>query len=181
MIRDAIIEGDHRYSLTREWDITNEKRTLFIMLNPSTADEQQDDMTTRRCINFAKRWGCGSLEICNLFSYRTTYPKDLHALPYSEIIGEKNRYYLEKAFKEATIIVVAWGKHGKLHKQSTHIHHFLKQWSHEYEKTIYCLGFLKNKEPRHPLYAPAETEKLIFSQIHHFTEENYHAKLANNN
>ncbi|SCN40023.1 Uncharacterized protein BC067498_05212 [Bacillus cereus] len=55
MIRDAIIEGNHRYSLTRGWDITNENRTLFIMLNPSTADEQHDDMTTKRCINFAKR------------------------------------------------------------------------------------------------------------------------------
>ncbi|WP_235684234.1 DUF1643 domain-containing protein [Bacillus mycoides] len=57
MIRDASIEGNHRYSLTREWDVTNEDRTLFIMLNPSTADEYQDDMTTKRCINFAKRWG----------------------------------------------------------------------------------------------------------------------------
>ncbi|WP_321159536.1 DUF1643 domain-containing protein [Bacillus mycoides] len=114
-----MIEGNHCYSLTREWDITNKNHTLFITLNPSTADEQQDDMTTQRCINFAKRWECGSLEICNLFSYRTTYPKDLHALPYSAIIGEKNRYYLEKAFKGATIIFTAWGKHGKLHKQST--------------------------------------------------------------
>ncbi len=162
MIRDAIIEENHRYSLTRVWDITNENRALFIMLNPSTADEQQDDMTTKRFINFAKRWKCGSLEICNLFSYRTTYPKDLRKLPYPDIIGEKNRYYLEKAFKEATIVVVAWGKQGKLHKQSTHIHHLLKQWSHEHKKPIYCLGFLRNKEPRHPLYAPTETEKIDF-------------------
>ncbi|WP_265176586.1 DUF1643 domain-containing protein [Bacillus mycoides] len=35
--------------------MTNKHRTLFIMLNTSTADEQQDDMTTKRCINFAKR------------------------------------------------------------------------------------------------------------------------------
>ncbi|PFX98219.1 hypothetical protein COL41_04290 [Bacillus mycoides] len=110
MIRNAIIESNHCYSLTREWDITNKNRTLFIMLNPCTADDQQDDMTTKRCINFAKRWECGNLEICNLFSYRTAYSKDLYALPHSEIIGEKNHYYLEKAFKEATIVVVAWGK-----------------------------------------------------------------------
>ncbi|HHT7187648.1 TPA: DUF1643 domain-containing protein [Bacillus cereus] len=162
MIRDAIIEGNHRYSLTREWDVTNKNRTLFIMLNPSTADEQQDDRTTNRCIDFAKRWGCGSLEICNLFSYRTTYPRDLRTLSYSEIIGEKNHYHLERAFKKATIIVTAWGEHGKLHKQSTHIHPLLKQWSRTYGKAVYCLGFLNNKEPRHPLYAPAATERIDF-------------------
>ncbi|MCU5459110.1 hypothetical protein OCA96_05305 [Bacillus cereus] len=49
-----------------------------------------------------------------------------------------------------------------MHKQSVHMHYLLKQWSHEYKKTIYCLGFLRNKEPRHPLYTPAETEKINF-------------------
>ncbi|MGE6538977.1 DUF1643 domain-containing protein [Bacillus luti] len=37
-------------------------------------------MTTKRWINFAKQWESGSLEICELFSYHTTYPQDLHAL-----------------------------------------------------------------------------------------------------
>ena len=43
-----------RYTLWRSWGIGNGKNAVFIGLNPSTADEVQDDPTIRRCINFAK-------------------------------------------------------------------------------------------------------------------------------
>jgi len=32
---------------------------LFIGLNPSTANEEVDDPTIRRCVNYAKDWGYG--------------------------------------------------------------------------------------------------------------------------
>lgn len=47
------------------------------MLNPSTADENVDDPTIRRCINFAKDWGYGGMYVGNLFAFRTAYPKEL--------------------------------------------------------------------------------------------------------
>ncbi|MGR5967683.1 DUF1643 domain-containing protein [Bacillus paranthracis] len=64
-------------------------------LNPSTTDEQQNDMTTKHCIDFPKQWKCGSLDICNLFSYHTTSPKDndLYALSYSKIIKKSINLY----------------------------------------------------------------------------------------
>jgi hypothetical protein len=43
----------YRYTLTRVWDETKDK-VMFIGLNPSTADEIEDDPTIRRCINFTK-------------------------------------------------------------------------------------------------------------------------------
>ncbi len=56
MQKDATLSEDrrYRYRLTREWD-QEKPKVLFIGLNPSTADEIEDDATIRRCIGFAKR------------------------------------------------------------------------------------------------------------------------------
>ncbi|MGG0276205.1 DUF1643 domain-containing protein [Bacillus rhizoplanae] len=162
MIRNAIIEGDYRYSLTREWDITNKKRALFIMLNPSTADAHYDDMTTTRCIHFAKKEQCGSLEICNLFGYKATYPKELEKLTLSEAIGNQTNYYLEKAFQNADIIVACWGEKGKLFKRSTTVKKLLRQWSIDTKKTIYYFGFTAKNEPRHPSRLPNDANLIEF-------------------
>ena len=49
----AVITGNYRYLLWREWDSSN-KTISFIMLNPSRADAQINDPTITGCINFAK-------------------------------------------------------------------------------------------------------------------------------
>jgi len=66
METDAVIDttGHYRYSLTRIWDYTLGK-VVFILLNPSTADETEDDRTSSKCIGFAQQWGFGS--ITNLY------------------------------------------------------------------------------------------------------------------
>ena len=57
----------YRYALWRKW--ADGPQVLFVMLNPSTADESVDDPTIRRCISFAKAWGFGSLSVGNLFAF----------------------------------------------------------------------------------------------------------------
>lgn len=61
MKKNAVIDesGQYRYSLIREWD-PDKPKVVFIMLNGSTADAENDDPTLRRCIGFAQRWGFGS-------------------------------------------------------------------------------------------------------------------------
>src|SRR5262249_14212908 len=88
--RAAVISdcGRYRYSLTRRWGDAAEPRALFVMLNPSTADAEQDDPTIRRCIGFAKAWGMGSLEVVNLYALRATDPAALLSAP--DPIGPKN-------------------------------------------------------------------------------------------
>ena len=63
----AVITGNYRYLLWREWD-SQSKTVSFIMLNPSRADAEINDPTITRCINFARSWGYGRLEIVNLFA-----------------------------------------------------------------------------------------------------------------
>ena len=45
---------------------------LFLMLNPSTANESKLDPTVTRCKGFAQRWAYRTLWVCNLFAVRGT-------------------------------------------------------------------------------------------------------------
>ncbi|MCU7816788.1 MAG: DUF1643 domain-containing protein [Candidatus Thiodiazotropha sp. (ex Rostrolucina anterorostrata)] len=71
-------DRDYRYSLWRIWQ-PDDPYALFIGLNPSTADEYENDPTIRRCIRFAKDWGFGGLYMANLFAIRATKPKIMKA------------------------------------------------------------------------------------------------------
>ena len=57
----------YRYVLYRTWD-KNKREVMFIGLNPSTADEINDDITIRRCISYTKQWGYGGIIMSNLFA-----------------------------------------------------------------------------------------------------------------
>ena len=65
-----------RYTLRRTWD-EKKPRLLWILLNPSIADETRDDPTNRRGMRFAHSWGYGSLVFCNLFAFRTPEPAEM--------------------------------------------------------------------------------------------------------
>jgi len=77
----------YRYALWRVWDAALPS-FVVIGLNPSTADETENDPTIRRCIGFAKREGCGGLVMLNLFAVRATDPRVMMAHP--EPIGPDN-------------------------------------------------------------------------------------------
>lgn len=93
IVTSASISGDYRYRLGRAW--AGGPTCTFIMLNPSTADADQDDPTIRRCVGFAKALGCGALEVVNLYAYRATNPRDL--LRQDERVGPENDYWLREA------------------------------------------------------------------------------------
>ena len=133
----------YRYVLWREWDKTNASYVLFVGLNPSTADETEDDPTIRRCMNYAKRWGYGALCMVNLFAYRATDPDAMKAHP--QPVGTENDYWIRKMAREAGVVVAAWGVHG------THAHRdeIVKRLLGP--KLTY-LRKTKAGHPRHPLY-----------------------------
>lgn len=107
MERTAVISKckQFRYRLGRRW--TDGPTCVYVMLNPSTADHEQDDATTRRCIGFAQQEGYGALEVVNLFAFRTPYPS---ALKHSGFpVGPENDAHIFEAFKRAERVCVAWG------------------------------------------------------------------------
>ena len=131
----------YRYSLTRVWD-RDRPRVCFVMLNPSAADETQDDPTIRRCIRFSECWGYGSLTAVNVFAYRTHNPRDLKAAVDS--VGTDNVRHVSKAVRSAAVTIVAWGVHGHANEHSERL---LSRIA-----SPYCLGVTKHGAPKHPLY-----------------------------
>jgi len=146
--KNAVFDKDkiYRYSLIRKWN-NNGIKIVWIMLNPSTADENIDDPTIRRCIGFSKIWGAGEMEIVNLFAYRSTSPKKLYT--YTDPIGKDNDLFILNSVKKANKIIIAWGTHGSLDKRSEYIMFNLLK---NYHKKIFFLKKLKDGEPGHPLY-----------------------------
>ena len=141
--------GRYRYSLTRSWDDTL-PRACFCLLNPSTADATTDDPTLRRCLGFARRWGCGGVEIVNLFALRATDPRDLRRA--ADPVGPRNDAAIVRAATRAELLVAAWGNHGALHDRAKAVLAALARTS-----TVHTLGLTKLGHPRHPLYTPSDT------------------------
>lgn len=152
--------GMYRYDLVRRMNPTGfRRRCTFIMLNPSTADADQDDPTIRRCMGFATRWSCGTLAVLNLFAYRATSPSDMKGA--ADPIGPDNRKHFKHwlgdtyDFLEARkdIVVCAWGVHGTHRGQDRVVMDWLREWRAEPQ----CLGVTKDGHPKHPLYVAGDT------------------------
>ena len=69
---------NYRYALWRNWDDLKPD-VMIIGLNPSTADEKENDPTIVRCIKFAKSWGYGGVCVTNLFAYCAKVTSDMKA------------------------------------------------------------------------------------------------------
>lgn len=141
--------GKYRYDLIREWN-PESPRVAFVMLNPSTADGTDDDPTIRRCIDFAKRLGGGSLIVWNLFAYRSPAPEALSLV--ADPIGPRNAQYHTEAILHAQdggLVIAAWG--ASRHANGQNIL-FMRRFSLG-AVPLYRLGPpTKSGRPRHPLY-----------------------------
>lgn len=155
MIKDAIFDDSemYRYSLTRVWS-NNQNKVLFVMLNPSTADHNVDDPTIRRCINFAKNWGVGSLEVVNLFGYRATDPDELKKA--ADPIGPDNDIHIQRAALQSDKIILAWGTKEYLLGRNKKV---MEDVLFSYK--THCLDISKNGHPKHPLYISANREPIM--------------------
>lgn len=129
-----------RYELWRRW--SDAPACVFVGLNPSTADETNDDPTIRKCVGYAKRWGYGSLCMVNLFAFRATQPKDMLAA--ADPIGPENDATLKRLATDAGIIIAAWGNHGGHLGRDKAVMAMLPE--------LHCLKRNKDGSPAHPLY-----------------------------
>jgi hypothetical protein len=146
--------GMYRYSLWRIWDLSKEGHLVFVMLNPSIADDKIDDPTIKRCIGFAKSWGFGSMEVVNLFAFRATNPSHLKGC--NDPVGPDNNTYILTAAERASKIVLAWGTNGIYLNRNKQVIDLLS------EHNPVCLQKSKDGHPKHPLYIKADCEPILF-------------------
>lgn len=125
------------------------------MLNPSTADHETDDPTIRRCMAYARAWGCGKLEVVNLFAWRTSSPKELikaanHPMGPFDIEGHHNLHFVShaamRAYQSKGPLVCGWGVNGRLKNKDRRI---FTQIAHLRPCT---LKLTAGGDPCHPLY-----------------------------
>ncbi|MEM7520702.1 MAG: DUF1643 domain-containing protein [Pseudomonadota bacterium] len=144
-----------RYSLTRVWK--NEgRRLLFVMLNPSTATEIQNDPTVERCERRARHLGFGAFCVTNIIAFRATDPKDLRRAP--QPIGPHNDQAIADATLWADEIIAAWGVHGAHMNRGPEVAKTLRAATRE----VYHLGLSKDGHPRHPLYLPYAQQPVLW-------------------
>ncbi len=153
--RGAVVDasGNYRYLLWRRWDASR-PRAGFVLLNPSTADADHDDATTRRCSAFAREWGCGSFEVVNLFAWRSPTPRALRAA--ADPIGPENVAHLRAMAERCAFVVAGWGNAGVA---------FGGDLSVLSRLNLRCLGVTKLGAPRHPLYVRRGTALRAFALV----------------
>ena len=145
--KHAILSPDrvYCYTLERTWDC-RKARVLFIMLNPSDADENIDDRTVIRCGQFADRWGYGGIVVGNLFAYRSPNPGAL--LHHHDPVGPDNDYHLRRLAKECETVIVAWGNSPGNFPRFQERQAVLKELL---KGRMQCLGTNQSGTPKHPL------------------------------
>lgn len=142
---------------------------VFVMLNPSTADDTTDDPTVRRCIGFAKSAGVGAgmMLITNLFTYRATDPADLSraAMAGVDVVGQADAVIDTALDLFPALIIAAWGAHrvrgpaGKYDGRALDVTNRINRAGFD----LACLGMTAAGQPRHPLYVRADQIWTLYS------------------
>lgn len=135
----------YRYLLTRTW-APDGRRALFVMLNPSTATEMQNDPTVERCERRARALGFGAFRVTNIFAFRATDPREMRAA--ADPVGAGNDAAIVGSASWADLIVCAWGTHGAHLHRGPEVARLLRATG----RPLHHLGLSKDGHPRHPLY-----------------------------
>ena len=140
-------DGNLRYVLTRRWGRGEgvHQTVNFIMCNPSTADEESDDATLKRCMDFTQRWGYHRLIVTNVHPFRSRYVSALQNAVLSAQESGTNDRYIRAAADASGLVVAGWGSEaprGMVERARGMLTGI----------SLSCLGVNADGTPKHPLY-----------------------------
>lgn len=149
--RGAIFSPDrrYRYRLWRSWG-DRDNRCVWVMVNPSTADETVPDQTITKCIGFAKKWGFTAIDVVNLFAFVSTDVRGL--LEAGDPVGPDNDATIDEALTGARRIVLAWGSHAPVRSLIR-----TRETFRTFNGLTGTLGRNSDGSPRHPLMLAYDT------------------------
>ena len=148
--------GAYRYLLERRWG--DGAPVLWIMLNPSTADERRNDPTIERCERRTRAMGAGAMAIANLHAFRATRPADLFRA--ADPTGPATDAGLARAAGAAGTVICGWGVHGAWGGRGRAVETMLRARG----VRLHRLGATKDGHPRHPLYVGYATAHEAWDQ-----------------
>ena len=138
----------YRYWLERVWNATLPVM-VWVLLNPSTADHAVNDPTILACMDFARRNGCGSIVVVNLYGFRSPHPKVMQAA--ARPVGPENFDYLRRAMtlvrdRPGSLAICGWGR-----GDFSYMALGLRGHAQEAGVQLHCFGLTKDGHPKHPL------------------------------
>lgn len=172
MVTEAYLSNDrkYRYWLLRKWDDSLPVNCIC-GVNPSTADEKENDPTIRKDIGFSERQGFGALLKLNVAAYRSTDPRMLRKA-WNPLGDENSADHLLQYFEQfkARQFVAAWGKNGN---------YFWGQCQAILDRfpNALCLGKNPDGTPRHTLMLPYSTQLIrVFPTFKSVPPQDNHGK-----
>lgn len=149
----------YRYSLWRRFESGCDvsRMAIWICLNPSTANEVDNDPTVSRCIAFSKRWRYGGYVMLNAFAWRETDRFLMLKVPTPT--GDRNNEAIRWFAGCGGIIIAAWGNEGRHQRRSEWLRTELREY------LVHHMGLTKLGEPRHPLYLRSDTQPSLWKEI----------------
>ena len=145
--------GQYRYELVRE--LAESGPTIgWCLHNPSTADAELDDPTSRRGIAFSRAWGARRMIFVNLWAFRSMEKAGIWRT--LDPVGPDNDAHIARVARECHdtggFMVLGWGKTEKRARRRLER---VEQIIHATGCEVRCLRTTKDGAPEHPLYIPA--------------------------
>lgn len=151
--------GQYRYVLWRDWGDATAKgaatggaagqsagKVGFVMLNPSTATEVQNDPTVERCERRARALGFAGFGVANIFAFRATDPRVMRSQ--ADPVGPLNDAAIAELAGSVDMVICAWGTHGAHQGRGVAVANLLRGLG----RPLHHLGLTIGGAPKHPLY-----------------------------
>lgn len=154
----------YRFELKRMWRTPPDcigGAVMYIGHNPSDADEERNDPTIHRMMDFANRWGYGRISVVNLLPVRTSNPEAAHAWWEEDWSVEdwvnaagapgaimKNAQHVISCWEDAAKVVACWGA---ISEKVSNLSDDMRKFFAERGTPLHIFGLTRNGHPVHPL------------------------------
>ncbi|WP_293000044.1 DUF1643 domain-containing protein [Nevskia sp.] len=145
--------GAYRYWLARRW--ADGPMAVLLAMNPSTADERDNDPTIERFYRRVMQWNAaganfGAVGVVNVFAIRETDSKKLPAMIKAgvDIVGPANDDMIFSRCLDAGIVLCGWGRPGNLLNRGRQVRDMLVKGG----IALHALRINADGSPEHPLY-----------------------------
>lgn len=145
----------YRYALWRIWD-ESKPFVMFIGLNPSTANEIDNDPTIKSVCRIAKNNGYGGVYMMNCFPYVSTIPEDMVLCKPKSKEWNINELWLFEISNKCKDVVFAWGSFSIVNEMGRDV-----DLSNLFPNAM-ALHINKNGSPKHPLYCKSDSKLIQF-------------------